>query len=98
MATFTDAQQKEHREQFINKCRQKAWGALCHADWIAKGIERVTAECTKLGDEQRKVEDEIKATDYKTPESRERLKVLQARRAVIPEQLKALRVNIEQGH
>jgi hypothetical protein len=34
--TFTDKQQKEHRETFIHECRQKAWSALCHAEWISK--------------------------------------------------------------
>ena len=39
MATFTEEQQKTHREAFINDGRQKAWNAACHAEWISKELD-----------------------------------------------------------
>jgi hypothetical protein len=30
--TFTKVQQEKHCQVFIDECRQKAWGAACHAN------------------------------------------------------------------
>jgi hypothetical protein len=40
MTTFTIGQQQNHRHAFIKECRQKASGAACHADWIAKQVDQ----------------------------------------------------------
>jgi hypothetical protein len=47
-AGFTQAQQKEHRETFIKECRQKAWGAACHANWIGGQLDKLIEDCGKL--------------------------------------------------
>jgi chromosome segregation ATPase len=96
MASFTDEQQTLHRDLFVEECRQKAWGAACHADWIAKQLDTLVADYTKLEVEQGRVDEEIKATDYKTPESRDKLKALQARRDALPARLTALKKNMQQ--
>jgi hypothetical protein len=44
MSTFTEAQQKEHREAFIHKCRQKASGAACNAEWVGKQLDEMMAQ------------------------------------------------------
>ena len=41
--TFEDFQQTEHRIIFIQECRQKAWGAACHAEWISKQMDDLMA-------------------------------------------------------
>ena len=46
--TFTKPEQTKHRKAFIDECRQKAWGAACHADWIAKGLEGLTAHANSV--------------------------------------------------
>ena len=71
--TFTEKQQKEHRQAFIHECRQKAWGAACHADWVSKGLDAVMANYQKLQDDDRALAEEIKtletAVDYHTVET-----------------------------
>ena len=42
--TFTKPEQDKHRKAFIDECRQKSWGAACHADWISKGVDDVMAD------------------------------------------------------
>jgi hypothetical protein len=58
--TFTKPEQIKHRKAFIDECRQKAWGAACHADWIAKGIEGLVAHFEKLQAEDRALDEAIK--------------------------------------
>lgn len=98
---FTEKQQKEHRETFINECRQKAWGASCHADWVSKGLDTVMAEYTKLQDEDRGLEAEIKtletAVDYHTVENRNKRKALQEHRNQIANAMQAIGQNVQQG-
>src|SRR5208337_5319173 len=82
--TFSAADQKKHRHTFIEECRQKAWGAACHAEWISKGLDRVVAHYTKLQEEDRQLEADIKeletAVDYHTVENRNKRKGMQERR------------------
>jgi hypothetical protein len=61
--TFTDDQQQEHRAAFINECRQKAWGAAAHADWISKGLDGLMAEYVKLKEEDNTVDADIKEAE-----------------------------------
>jgi SMC interacting uncharacterized protein involved in chromosome segregation len=99
--TFTEKQQKEHREKFINECRQKAWGASCHADWVSKGLDTIMAEYTKLQNEDRALAEEIKtletAMDYHTVENRNKRKTLQERRNQIANAMQAIGQNVQQG-
>lgn len=100
-ATFTDDQQKEHRDAFIRECRQKAWGARCHADWISKQLDTIMAEYQKLQTEDRGLEAEIKALeiapDYHTVENRNKRKALQERRNAIAKAMEAIGANVQQG-
>jgi hypothetical protein len=69
MAVSAD-QQKEHREAFIKECRQKAWNAACHADWISKELDILLAEFTKLQEEDATLEGEITTPpSIRTPET-----------------------------
>ena len=99
--TFTVKQQKDHREAFINECRQKAWGAACHADWVSKGLDAVAAEYTKLQAEDQKLAEEIKtletALDYHTVENRNKRKAFQERRNQLGQHFKAIGANVQQG-
>jgi hypothetical protein len=45
---------------FIDECRQKAWGAACHADWISKGVDDIMAHYQKLQPEDRALEEAIR--------------------------------------
>ena len=58
--TFTEDQQRPLRAHFITECHQKAWGAACNADYIAKEIDDLTAEAAKIQERDRKLEEEIK--------------------------------------
>ena len=60
MATFTDKQQKQHRAEFIEDCRQKAWNAACNADYIAKHFDELLAEYEKLKKEDTEYEAQIR--------------------------------------
>jgi cell division septum initiation protein DivIVA len=99
--TFTEAQQRDHRKAFINECRQKAWGALCHADWVSKGLDTVMAEYTKLQDQDRALTEEIKtletAVDYHTVENRNKRKALQEKRNSLKGAMEAIGRNLQQG-
>jgi hypothetical protein len=46
--TFTDAPQERHPEVFMQECRQKAWAAACHADWISKTLDELLGQYQKL--------------------------------------------------
>jgi uncharacterized protein HemX len=89
------------KEAFIKECRQKAWSARCHADWIAKGLDAVVAEYTKRQEDDRKLEEEIKALetalDYHTVENRKKRKELQVQRNTITEQIKILGNHMQLG-
>jgi hypothetical protein len=62
----------------------KAWGAACHADWIAKGVDKVIADYTNLKIEDGKLADQIKEleipTDSNTKDNRDARKQLQEHR------------------
>jgi hypothetical protein len=101
MTTFTDKQQKAHREAFIEECRQKTWGAACHADWISKELDRVLAEYQKMQEEDRTLEADIKeaesAIDYHTVENRDKRKAKQERRNALAPQMKLVAENAQRG-
>jgi hypothetical protein len=54
VSIFTDKQQAAHRKAFIEECHQNAWGARCNADFIAKGLDDLMTQYTKL-----KAEDDV---------------------------------------
>lgn len=99
--TFTDKQQTAHRKQFIEDCRQKAWGARCHAEWISKNLDEVMAHYAKLQEEDRACETAIKeaenAVDYHTVENRNKRKAMQERRNTIAQQIKLFGENMQAG-
>src|SRR5580658_8606796 len=99
--TFTRPDQIKHRKTFIDECRQKAWGAACHADWISKGLAGITAHCEKLQAEDRALEEAIKAAelavDYHTVENRNKRKAMQERRNTLAQQMKVISENAQQG-
>jgi hypothetical protein len=41
--TFTAEQQQRHRATFIDDCRQKHWGAACHANWVGEQFDKLRA-------------------------------------------------------
>src|SRR5690348_7506776 len=100
-AIFTPEQQEKHRTAFIEECRQKAWGARCHADWVAKGLDKVLAEYEKLKKEDTELDNEITsealARDAHTRDNRDKRKELQAKRNGIAKTIKALALNMQQG-
>ena len=101
MTTFTKSEQTAHRKAYIDECRQKAWGAACHAEWIFKGLERVVAHYTKLQEEDRQLEGDIKALetalDYHTVENRNKRKAMQERRTGLARQCEEIGNSARQG-
>jgi hypothetical protein len=99
--TFTKPEQTKHRKAFIDECRQKAWGAACHADWIAKSLEGLTDHYEKLQAEDRALDESIKAadnaTDYHTVENRNKRKGMQERRNTVAQQMKIISENSQQA-
>jgi hypothetical protein len=99
--TFTDAQQREHRKAFVHECRQKAWGALCHAEWISKNLDDLLALYQKFQAENAGLADQIKeaetAIDYHTVENRNKRKGMQEHRNKLAQHMKALGENIGRG-
>jgi hypothetical protein len=99
--TFTDAQQHKHRDAFIHECRQKAWGALCHAEWISKNLDDLLALYQKFQAEDTELTASIKeaetAIDYHTVENRTKRKAMQERRNKLAQNMKALGENIGRG-
>jgi hypothetical protein len=79
--TFTDKEQKEYRASFINECRQMAWSAACHADFIGKSLDELLADYTKLNVADDKLTKEIKtfehALDSQSKDNRDKRKTLQ---------------------
>jgi hypothetical protein len=98
---FTEPQQKKHRTAFIEECRQKAWGAHCHADWISKNLEELLANYQNLQAEARELEvkiDELaKAPDYHTVDNREKRKEMEKRGTAIAAQMKRLFESAQEG-
>jgi len=99
--TFTAAEQITHRKEFIAECRQKAWGARCHADWIAKNIDELMAEYKKIQDEDRTLEADIKelasAIDSHTVDNRNKRKALQEKRNALGPQAQFLAQSAQQA-
>jgi hypothetical protein len=92
MPTFTEEQQQLHRQLFIEECRQKAWSAACHAEWIGKGLEKIAAEYEKLLSEHRAVLEEIAK-----PETKNNRKPLHDRRDALEKAMNALQENMRKG-
>jgi hypothetical protein len=101
MSTFSAAQQTKHRKAFIEECRQKAWGATCHADWISKNVDELLAHYNKLQDEDRTLEADIKelglALDYHTVENRQKRKDKQERRNTLAKEMQLVAQNAQRG-
>jgi hypothetical protein len=92
MSTFTDKQQEAHREHFISEYRQKALSGACHAEWVAKGLDKIAGEFTKLQEERRKLDEEIAK-----PETKNNRKPLYDRRDALDRVMKTLQLNMQQG-
>ena len=92
--TFTEEQQKRHRNAFIEECRQAAWSASCRADWIGKQLDKLMAEYQKLKDEDGRLADEFgtleRALDSHTKDNRDKRRALQDRRNAIAKQLQVI--------
>jgi hypothetical protein len=99
--TFTDKQQKDHRDAFIKECRQKAWGAACHSDWISKSIDELMASYTKMQEEDKALEVEYKtlenAVDHHSVENRNKRKTINDRRYKLAEQMKFVAESAQKG-
>jgi chromosome segregation ATPase len=99
--TFTAEQQQRHRETFIHDCRQKAWGAACHAHWIGAQLDKLIEDYGKLKSEDEKLDGEIKtletAVDAHTKDNSDKRKALQERRNTLAKQTQALTVAMQEG-
>jgi uncharacterized protein (DUF3084 family) len=98
--TFTTAQQKKHRQEFIDECRAKAWGAACHADWIGKNLDGLIAEYCKLQEKDKTLKADIKelgaAVDSHTVENRNKRKDLQEQRNKLAPEMQMMAKNAAQ--
>jgi chromosome segregation ATPase len=98
---FSEKQQKEHRETFIHDCRQKAWGAACHANWIGAQLDKLIEDYAKLKKEDEAHDAEIKAleaaVDSHTKDNRDKRKALQERRNTLAKQMQALSMAMQEG-
>ena len=101
MTTFTKEQQAQARKSFIDKSRENAWGAACHADFLAKTMEGLFAEHQKLIDEDTQLETEIKAldnsTDHHTVENRTKRKRMQEVRQQSSRQMEAAKTAVQRA-
>jgi hypothetical protein len=83
MVTFTNDEKTIHRREFINECRQKAWGAACHAAWISGQLDKLVSDYGKLKADDEKLAGEIKALetalDGHTKDNRDKRKAVQER-------------------
>jgi hypothetical protein len=99
--TFTSEQQKNHRKAFIDDCRQKAWSAACHADWIGAQLDNLIKDYEKLKAEDGKLLTEINthatAVDEHTKDNRDKRKALQERRNTIAKGMQLLAKNMQDG-
>jgi hypothetical protein len=98
---FTDEQQKQHRGEFIDDYRQKAWGAACHADFIAKGLDELFGHYKKIQDQDRTLEADIKelegALDSHTADNRNKRKALNEKRQALAKQLEIISASAREG-
>ena len=101
MTAFTKEQQSQARKSFIEKSRENAWGAACHADFLAKTIEGLFAEHQKLIDEDARLETEIKAldntTDHHTVDNRTKRKRMQEIRQQISKQMEVAKTAVQRA-
>ena len=99
--TFSKAEQTKHRKAFIEECRQRAWGAACHADWISKSVTSLVADYERLQEQDRKLEADIKmladALDSHTVDNRAKRKALQEQRDSLGKQMLAIAQNAQKG-
>lgn len=99
--TFTKPEQQNHRKVFIQECRQKAWSAACHANWIGDQLDKLIEDYGKLKKDDETLEGEIKtletALDYHTVENRNKRKILQERRNALAKQMEAVGAAMQQG-
>src|ERR1700722_18300717 len=99
--TFTTAQQKKHRTAFIEDCRQKAWSAACHADWISKGIDEMLVDYRKFQEGDAPLEADIKelanALDYHSVENCEKRKGMQERRTQLAQNMQIVGKAAQEG-
>lgn len=99
--TFTKAEQADARRAFVDECRQKAWAAACHADWIARSLDELMEQYKKLQEQDRTLEADIKelqsAIDSHTVENRNKRKALQEKRNTLGPQMQAIAGNAQQG-
>ena len=99
--TFTEAQQKANRKAFIEECRQKAWGAACHADLISKSLDELIAQYTKKQEEDKMLEADSKelasALDSHRVDNRNKRKAIQERRDKLAMEMQVIGQNANQG-
>ena len=80
---FTLDEQKEHRASFIKDARARAWGAICHAEFVSKELDKLGETFEKYQKEAENCKEEAKkletALDYHTVENREKRKALMVR-------------------
>jgi hypothetical protein len=95
--TFTKPQQDRRRKTFIDECRQRAWGAACHADWISRGVDDILAHYQKLQAEDRALEEAIKAAEVAVVENRNKRKSMQERSNTLAQQMKVISENAQRG-
>jgi hypothetical protein len=98
---FTDDQQQKHRDAYIEETRQKAWGAACHADWIAQGLDHAMVVYTDLKkrsdenlEEQKRLKDGL---DSHTDENQAKRKQLRDEREAVEQKIAEITKNIQQG-
>jgi hypothetical protein len=99
--TFPEYEQQDHRETFIKDCRQKAWGAACHADFVAKSLDELMAEYAKLKEQDDTLGADIslseQAIDSHTVDSRQKRKEMQEERNRLGKLMTALGDNMGRG-
>jgi hypothetical protein len=86
--TYTGKENDDCSEAFTKECKQKAWGAACHADYISTQLDGVMVEYT----------DREKAPDRHTVESRNKRKAIQKQRDALLRAMKAIGENVQQGN
>jgi hypothetical protein len=98
--TFTEKENSDCREVFIKECKQKAWGAACHADFISKRLDgamaeyqKLEAQSTQLGEESNWLE---AAPDHYTAENRNKRKAIQTRRDGLNKTMGPISANVQQ--
>lgn len=101
MATFTSTQQLEHRTQFIEECRQKAWGAACHAEWISKNMDRLHERYNKLHADDTLLKGDLEKIaadpDKYSPENRAKKRDIESRREQLAADMKAIAPHAQEG-